>query len=148
VIVRRTRNVAAAPQVVWNVVSDPERLPDWWPGVLRVEEVGDDAWTNVLSSGRGKLVRADYTLLERTPEQKVAWRHEVAESPFERILADSRTEIELESDAGGTNITLAVIHEPLGWARLAPFQLRSATRKQVDEALAGLAAVVEAEEDS
>ncbi len=140
---RRTRSLAAPPPAVWSVVSDPERLPDWWPGVLRVEEVADDTWTNVLSSGRGKLVRADYTLLEREPKRRLVWRHEVAASPFERILADSRTEVELAEESGGTSVTLTVVHEPLGWARLAPFQLRSATRKQVDGALAGLARVVE-----
>jgi uncharacterized protein YndB with AHSA1/START domain len=143
VIVQRTRSVAAPLSAVWGVVSDPERLPDWWPGVLRVEEVSEDAWTNVLSSGRGKLVRADYTLLEREPQRRVAWRHEVAESPFERILSDSRTEIELESDGAGTSVSLTIVHEPLGWARLAPFQLRSATSKQIESALAGLASVME-----
>jgi hypothetical protein len=111
--------------------------------VTRVEEVSDDAWTTVLSSERGKVVRADYTLIEREPERRVAWRHEVAESPFERILADSRTEIELHGDADGTRVWIAVTHEPRGWARLAPFQLRAATRKQVEGALEGLAGMVE-----
>ncbi len=146
-IVRRKRSVAAAPGAVWQVVSDPERLPSWWPGVLRVEEVEPHAWTNVLGSSRGKLVRADYTLLEREPQRRVAWRHEVAESPFERILVDSRTEIELEPGDGGTEVTIAIEHEPRGWARLAPFQLRSATSKQVDGALAGLARLVEEGEE-
>ncbi len=116
--------------------------------MLRVEEVEPHAWTNVLGSSRGKLVRADYTLLEREPERRMAWRHEVAESPFERILVESRTEIELEPDAGGTAVTIAIEHEPRGWARLAPFQLRSATTKQIDGALAGLARLLEEDDDA
>lgn len=142
-IVRRTRSVAATPAAVWHVVSDPARLPSWWPGVTRVEEVTDDAWTNVLASRRGKIVRADYTLLERDQGRRLLWRHEVEESPFERILAESRTEIELEPDGDVTSVTIAITHELHGWARLAPFQLRSATTKQVDNALEGLAGILE-----
>ena len=33
----RSRTVGAAPQMLWDVVSDPVRLPEWWPGVTRVE---------------------------------------------------------------------------------------------------------------
>jgi uncharacterized protein YndB with AHSA1/START domain len=141
--VRRARAIAAPPEAVWDIVSDPERLPGWWPGVTRVEEVGERAWTNVLTSSRGKVVRADYTLLERTPPRRMAWRHEVAESPFERILADSRTEIELEPDDGGTRVTVAMVQSPRGWARLGTFQLRAAGRRQVGAALDGLAAMLE-----
>lgn len=142
-IVRRQRTLAASPDDVWRIVSNPERLPTWWPGVLRVEEVEAHAWTNVLGSPKGKLVRADYTLLERRPKSRVAWRQEVAESPFERILNDSRTEIELEPRDGGTVVTIAIDHDPRGWAKLAPFQLRGATGKQIEGALDGLARLVE-----
>jgi uncharacterized protein YndB with AHSA1/START domain len=145
VIVRRERTLEAPPTAVWGVVSDPAHLPRWWPGVLRVEEVEPHAWTNVLGSSKGKLVRADYTLIEREPERRVAWRHEVAESPFERILNDSRTEIELAPTEGGTAVTIAIDHDARGWAKLAPFQLRAATGKQIDEALEGLARLLEEE---
>jgi uncharacterized protein YndB with AHSA1/START domain len=141
--VRRARTVAAPPDAVRSVVSDPQRLPAWWPGVTRVEEASERAWTTVLTSARGKVVRADYTLLERTPPQRVAWRHEVAESPFERILADSRTEIELEAEDGRTRVTIAIVQSPRGWARLGIWQLRAATAKQVRAALDGLAELVE-----
>jgi uncharacterized protein YndB with AHSA1/START domain len=142
-MVRRERLLSAPAGAVWGVLADPWRLPAWWPGVTRVEDVSDDAWTTVLSSERGKVVRADYTLLEREPERRLAWRHEVAESPFERILNDSRTEIELAAEADDTRVSIAVTHEPRGWARLAPFQLRAATGKQVQGALEGLASVIE-----
>jgi uncharacterized protein YndB with AHSA1/START domain len=141
--VRRARTIAAPLDAVWDVVSDPERLPAWWPGVTRVEEVSEHAWTTVLTSSRGKVVRADYTLVERTPSTHVAWRHEVAESPFERILADSRTEIDLSAADGGTHVTIAMAQSPRGWARLGIWQLRAATAKQVSGALAGLAALLE-----
>jgi uncharacterized protein YndB with AHSA1/START domain len=138
VLVRRERTVPADAAEVWRVVSDPARLPQWWPGVLRVEEASPEAWTKVLTSTKGKSVRADYTRLEAEEARRLLWRHEVEESPFERILADSTTEIVLEPEDGRTRVEIAVSHQPRGWARLSPFQLRAAATKQVEGALDGL----------
>jgi uncharacterized protein YndB with AHSA1/START domain len=138
VIVRRERTVPADPAAVWSVVSDPARLPQWWPGVARVEEATPEAWTNVLTSPKGKTVRADYTRLEADDRRRLVWRHEVEESPFERILARSTTEIVLAPAAVGTRVEIAVSHQPRGWARLSPFQLRAAATRQVEGALESL----------
>jgi uncharacterized protein YndB with AHSA1/START domain len=141
--VSRARELGASPDEVWRVVSDPERLPDWWPGVSRVEEVSAGAWTKVLTSPRGKPIRADYSLVESRQPERLVWRHEVEESPFERILAESLTEIELDPAGGGTRVTVTVRHRPRGWARFSPLQLRRAATRQVEGALAGLAGVME-----
>jgi uncharacterized protein YndB with AHSA1/START domain len=143
VIVRRETLVPAPPEEVWRLVSDPARLPQWWPGVTRVEEATPETWTTVLSSPKGKVVRADYTRLEIEPERRVAWRQEVEESPFERILAAAATEIALVPDEGGTRVTVALDQKPRGWARFAPLQFRSAGVRQVQGALDGLKAVFE-----
>ncbi|HEX2125830.1 MAG TPA: SRPBCC family protein [Thermoleophilaceae bacterium] len=137
-IVRRERTIPADPAAVWSVVSDPARLPQWWPGVARVEEATPEAWTNVLTSPKGKTVRADYTRLEADDPRRLVWRHEVEESPFERILARSTTEIVLAPAGEGTRVEIAVSHQPRGWARLSPFQLRAAATKQVEGALENL----------
>jgi uncharacterized protein YndB with AHSA1/START domain len=138
VIVSRERTVAADPAEVWSVVSDPARLPQWWPGVTRVEEATPEAWTNVLTSPKGKTVRADYTRLEADDRRRLVWRHEVEGSPFERILARSTTEIVLAPAGEGTRVEIAVSHQPRGWARLSPFQLRAAATRQVEGALQNL----------
>jgi uncharacterized protein YndB with AHSA1/START domain len=143
VIVKRETLVPAPPEEVWRLVSDPARLPQWWPGVTRVEEATPETWTTVLSSPKGKVVRADYTRLEIEPERRVAWRQEVEESPFERILASAATEIALARDEGGTRVTVALDQKPRGWARFAPLQFRSAGVRQVQGALDGLKAVFE-----
>jgi uncharacterized protein YndB with AHSA1/START domain len=144
VIVKRETVVPAPPEGVWRLVSDPARLPQWWPGVTRVEEATPETWTTVLSSPKGKAVRADYTRLEIEPERRVVWRQEVEESPFERILASATTEIALaEDDAGGTRVTVALDQKPRGWARFAPLQFRAAGRRQVEGAVEGLKAVFE-----
>jgi len=140
--VRRELTLSAAPADVWRVVSDPDRLPQWWPGVSRVEEASPEAWTKVLTSSQGKTVRADYTRLEADEARRLLWRHEVEGSPFERILARSTTEIVLEPENGRTRVAIAVSQQPRGWARLSPFQLRAAATRQVEGALDGLQRVL------
>ena len=100
--VKRSRTVAAEPDAVWELVSDPHHLPRWWPQVQRVEEVTGDAWTNVLRTPKGKTVRADYTRVEWRPRTKIVWRQEVEESPFEAILDEATTEIEIEPAGDGS----------------------------------------------
>ena len=63
-VVRRERTLSGTPSDLWRIVSDPARLPAWWPGVSRVEEASREAWTTVLISPKGKSVRADYSLVE------------------------------------------------------------------------------------
>jgi uncharacterized protein YndB with AHSA1/START domain len=139
-VVRRERVVPAAPAEVWRVVSDPTRLAAWWPGVSRVEEASREAWTTVLVSPTGKSVRADYSLVEAEEPQRVMWRQEVEESPFERLLLESTTEIALAPEGGGgTLVGVTLQQRPRGWARFSPFQLRAAARRQADAALEGLA---------
>jgi uncharacterized protein YndB with AHSA1/START domain len=137
--ISRRSSVAAPPDEVWAVVSDPGRLPEWWPGVARVEEVSPAAWTTVLTSAKGKTVRADYSRVEARPPHRLVWRHEVAESPFERILAESFTAVTLEPEEdGGTGVELTVRHKPRGFARFGVFQMRMAAARQLEQALEGL----------
>jgi uncharacterized protein YndB with AHSA1/START domain len=141
VIVRREATLPATPDEIWRVISDPARLPAWWPGVARVEEADARAWTKVFSSPQGKTVRADYTLVESEPTTRVVWRQEVEESPFERILTSATTEIVLGAGDGGTRVTIELDQRPRGWARFAPMQFRAAGARQVQGALDGLAAL-------
>jgi uncharacterized protein YndB with AHSA1/START domain len=141
--IKHSRTLEASPAEVWAVVSDPGRLPGWWPSVQRVEEATPGAWTNVLSSPKGKAVRADYTLVESDPERRLVWRHEVEESPFERLLSESLTEIELQPvGEGSTEIALTARMRLRGFARFGSFQFRRATRQQLQAALDGLQSVV------
>ena len=136
--VRRERLLAADPDEVWRLVSDPHRLPAWWPGVTRVEEATPETWTTVMTSGKGKAVRADYTRVEADEPHRLVWRQELAATPFERLLAEAATEITLSPESGGTRVRLGLVQRPRGWTRFAPFQLRVAARRQVLGALDGL----------
>jgi uncharacterized protein YndB with AHSA1/START domain len=141
VILRSEIVVPAAPDEVWRLVSDPAALPRWWPGVTRVEEATSEAWTTVMSSPKGKSVRADYTLVDVEQGRRVSWRQEVEQSPFERILASAVTEVALAPDGDGTRVTVSLDQRPRGWARFAPFQFRAAGKRQVAGATEGLEAV-------
>ena len=137
--VRRKRTVAAAPDAVWDLVSDPHSLPRWWPQVQRVEDVTGDAWTKVLRTPRGRTVRADYTRVEWRPPNRIVWRQEVEESPFEAILDEAVTTVAVEAAGGAeTRVELTTEQELRGRYRFGGFMLRRATRKQLDEALDGI----------
>jgi uncharacterized protein YndB with AHSA1/START domain len=137
--VRRERTVSAPPDDVWRLVSDPDSLPRWWPQVVRVEDVTADAWTNVLSTPRGRTVRADFTRTAIEPPRRVAWRQELVESPFERIFAAAETEVALaDGEGGGTRVSLMADERLRGRFRLGGFMVRRAARRRLDDALAGL----------
>ena len=135
---RRETLVPERIEEVWRVVSDPARLPDWWPGVTRVENATALTWTTVLQSAQGKAVRADYTRVSASEPSQISWSQELAGTPFERILDEAITSISLSPDNGGTRVELSLEQQPRGWARLAPFQFRAAGKRQVDDALKGL----------
>jgi carbon monoxide dehydrogenase subunit G len=137
--ITRARSIGAKQEAIWEVVSDPERFLAWWPGVQRVEEVSAGAWTAVFRTDRGKTVRADYSLVESSGPDRLSWRHEVEESPFERILSESVTELELESEGEAhSRVTLRTRLRLRGFSRFGSFQIRRATAKQLTGALDGL----------
>jgi len=137
--VRRARKVAAAPEELWELVSDPHHLPRWWPSVQRVEDATPTAWTKVLSTPRGKTVRADFTRVRALPPEQLVWRQEIEESPFERILGSSETTISLTPvGAGATRVELRSVQRLRGMAWFGGFMVKRATRRQLDEALRGL----------
>lgn len=137
--VTRRRTLAAPPERVWDVIADPHRLPEWWPRVQRVEEVAKRSWTAVLVAPKGgRALRADYTLVASDHPRRRRWRHEVAESPFERVLRSSETEVALAPVDGGTAVALSEELALRGFSRLGVPQVRLATRRKLDGALDGL----------
>jgi uncharacterized protein YndB with AHSA1/START domain len=137
--VARARTVPAAPQQVWEVLSDPHHLPRWWPRVERVEDATPEAWTTVMISSRGRAVRADYTRTEAWRPRRLTWRQEIAETPFERVFAEALTEISLKPEgAGSTRVELKTVQRLRGRSRYGGFIARRAARRQLDAALDGL----------
>ncbi len=106
-IVRRSRTIEASPEDLWDVLGDPHHLPRWWPRVSRVEAVtltgtGDlDAFTEVLTGPSGKIVRADFKLLEQIDRQRILWSQQVENTPFARVLRRAETEITIAGTSEG-----------------------------------------------
>ncbi|HEY2636742.1 MAG TPA: SRPBCC family protein, partial [Solirubrobacteraceae bacterium] len=137
--VTRARTVGATLEQVWELVSDPFHLPRWWPATARVEDVEDDAWTSVLKTPSGKTVRADFTRVERRPRRMVAWRQELEESPFERVVSSADTKVELDEKGGdATRVALTSEERLRGRYRLGGWVVRRAARRRLDEALDGI----------
>ena len=140
--VSRSRVVAAEPERVWNLVSDPHSLPRWWPRVLRVEDVhgtGKRArWTAVLQTERGTGVRADYRCAGSTEGRRYSWEQDVAGTPFERILRSARVEIGLEGESPGSRVTVTSDETLRGLSRLGSSMMRGASKRRLDDALAGI----------
>lgn len=140
--VRRSRTVSSPPEAVWAVVADPHHLPRWWPRVERVESVDADAWTCVMRTDRGSVVRADYSLLGDEAGRRREWAQQLAGSPFERLLREHRTAVRIEPAGDGTEVELTVVSKGRGTARLGAFMMRRAQRRQLDDALEALEEVV------
>jgi uncharacterized protein YndB with AHSA1/START domain len=143
--VQRSRTVAAPVDDVWRIVRDPYHLPRWWPRTQRVEGVSSDGWTSVLVTDKGQPVRADYRVELTQPGERRRWSQEVAGTAFEKLFREVVYEIALVPAQAGTDVGLQVRQRPVGWARFGGMMLRRAARTQLDEALAGLAALLEAE---
>jgi uncharacterized protein YndB with AHSA1/START domain len=136
----RSRELAAAPDEVWQIVGDPYHLPRWWPRVARVEAVAGGRFTEVLGGTRsGRNVRADFRIDEKRKGERLRFSQELAGSPFERVLKEAATTIAIEpADAGRTRVAITIEQKLRGLSRLGGFLVRRATRKLLDEALDGL----------
>jgi uncharacterized protein YndB with AHSA1/START domain len=131
----RSRTVAAPQEAVWRIVSDPYHLPRWWPRVERVEDASETAWTTVTMSGRGRTVRFDFTRVYVDPPNRIVWRQELEQTPFERFLRESVTGVLLAAAESGTKVELRLVRRLRGLARFGGVQMRRAGRRELDEAL-------------
>jgi uncharacterized protein YndB with AHSA1/START domain len=138
---RRTRAIAAPAQDIWELIGDPHHLPRWWPRVTRVEAVEEDAFTEVLASPRGRLVRADFRVVAQDERTLVVrWSQQVQDTPFARVLASAETELSLEpTTSAATNVTIELRQALRGlFSHLGARGGAPAARATLDDALDGL----------
>jgi uncharacterized protein YndB with AHSA1/START domain len=167
----RSRTIAAPAQELWEVINDPHHLPRWWPRVTRVEDVTltgtgeDDAFTEVMRTRKGKLVRADFKIVARDEaSHSLTWSQILEGSPFARVLKSAETEIrltpaqasappsrgdEVAEPRPATVVSIELRQEMAGYspssglfmgfsARFGSPMVRRAARATIDEALEGL----------
>ncbi len=136
--IRRSRRIAAEPEMVWRVIEDPHHMPRWWPGVKRMEGVEGNRFTQVYATKKGRAVRMDFELVDSEAPVRRAWAQELVGTPFERVLNESVIELQLEPAGEGTKVTIVHRQKLRGYSRTGGFLLRRATRTRLNEALDGL----------
>jgi hypothetical protein len=108
----------------------------------------------VLSGRKGKVVRADFEVLEASPPRRAVWSQLVAGTPFEKVLVSAMTQIDLSAEGGdATEVRIELRQElsgPLGgrrggWrfglARFGSPLVKRAAARTVEQALEGLVRV-------
>jgi uncharacterized protein YndB with AHSA1/START domain len=136
----RSRRIAATPERVWEVISDPQHLPRWWPGVTRVEDVRGERFTEVIPTRRGRPVRLDFVVVESDPPWRRAWTQELTGTPFERLLSSWTTTITLAPEGDDACLVTLEEHQQLrGTFRAGRLLQRRPAVRRVESALTALA---------
>jgi uncharacterized protein YndB with AHSA1/START domain len=154
---RCSRTIAAPAEELWQVVRDPHHLPRWWPRVTRVEDVEGNAFTEVMRTTKGRLMRADFNLVQADEhERALCWSQRVEGTPFGRLLKSAETEVRLTSVdaraaglpapdgsdiacAGATEVTIELRQSLTGFfPRFGGFMVRRAAAATLEQALDGL----------
>jgi uncharacterized protein YndB with AHSA1/START domain len=142
---RASRRISASAQELWEVVSDPHHLPRWWPRVSSVEDVEADAFTEVMRTAKGKIVRADFNIAAADPGTRtLTWRQRIEGTPFARVLAAAETELTLaeaseQPGAVATDVTIELRQTLTGFfPRFGGWMVRRAATDTLKGALDGL----------
>ena len=152
---RASRTIAAPADELWLLVRDPHHLPRWWPRVTRVEDVEGDAFTEVMRTRKGRLIRADFNVAQADEQQRaLRWSQRVEGTPFGRLLKSAETEVRLTPlDAGtaatpdgshggsgaATEVTIELRQSLTGFfPRFGGFMVRRAAAATLEQALDGL----------
>jgi uncharacterized protein YndB with AHSA1/START domain len=136
---RRSRTIAASVEELWDVISDPHHLPRWWPRVNRVEDVDGDAFTEVMTTAKGKVVRADFQLVQVEEGTRLRWEQRVQGTPFANLLKSASTEVRLAPAGGSTEVTIELQQRLNGFfARFGSYMVGRAAAATIEDALEGL----------
>jgi uncharacterized protein YndB with AHSA1/START domain len=138
--VREERSIAAAPDVLWPLVSDPARLPEWFALAERVEVLAGPDGKGQRRRQHGhwgkKRSEVDQVITRWEPPRALAWRHEAERldgKPAPRFAATTEFTIELVAAEGGTRVTLRSLQEPAGPVR--GLVIRAFGRREVAKSL-------------
>jgi uncharacterized protein YndB with AHSA1/START domain len=138
--VRAERTVSAAPDVLWPLVSDPARLPEWFAFADRVEVLAGPDGPGQKRRQYGhwgkKASEVDQVITRWEPGRALAWRHEAERldgKPAPRFAASTDFTIELVPEAAGTRVRLHSAQQPAGPLR--GLVIRAFGRREVAQSL-------------
>lgn len=103
--IEREIRIEAAPEVVYEVVSSPEHLREWWPDEADYKAVPGSAGTIGFRQDDGTMT-VGFTVLEAEPPRRFAFRWD-----YDGETATARNSVlvtfDLIPDAGGTLLRFA-----------------------------------------
>lgn len=100
--IEREIRIDAAPEVVFQVVSDPEHVKDWWPDEAQYEPVPGKAGRIGFRQADGRVHWEQFTVVDAEPPRMFAFRWTHAEGE-EAVQGNSfLVTFELEPDGAGT----------------------------------------------
>ena len=108
-----SRELLASPEDVWNFVTEPGHLGDWWPGIAAVEPD-----RRGLAPGARWIVRADTrpVLLKASGYSGVLVIRDVR--PYERLswtLTGDRWDVDVRLEPVGDDRTRVTLEVTAGW---------------------------------
>ena len=83
--------------------------------MTRVEDVEEDAFTEVMRTRKGKLVRADFDVRRDEAQRTITWIQRIDGTPFASVLRSAETELRLTpTSTGGTEVTIELRQQMAG----------------------------------
>jgi uncharacterized protein YndB with AHSA1/START domain len=135
------RSIAAPPDALWPLVSDPARLPEWFAFAERVDVLDGPAGAGQRRRQHGhwgkRRSEVDQVITRWEPPRALAWRHEAERldgKPAPRFAASTDFTIELVPEADGTRVRLRSAQVPAGPLR--GLAIRAFGRREVAGVLA------------
>ncbi|MBO0609454.1 SRPBCC family protein [Myceligenerans salitolerans] len=114
--IQRELLIEAAPEVVFDVVSKPEHLKEWWPDDARYEPTPGSAGEIIFINPEGEGDSASFTVVEAIPPRVFSfrWTHPAGETAAEgnSLLVT----FELMPREGGTSLRMTETgFREMGW---------------------------------
>jgi uncharacterized protein YndB with AHSA1/START domain len=116
---RASRTIAAPVGELWELLLDPHHLPRWWPRVTRVEDVAEGAFTEVMKTKKGKLVRLDFDVRSEEATHTLTWVQRIAGTPFASVLTSAETELRLTPKGEAATEVAIELRQQMGRHRTA-----------------------------
>jgi hypothetical protein len=82
-----------------------------------------------------------FDLEDLTPGERIVWRQDLAGTPFEKAISESRESIEVRASATGSTVQLGMARKLKGSARLGRIFVARGQKKELASAAAALKVV-------
>jgi uncharacterized protein YndB with AHSA1/START domain len=142
--VARSRVIGAGAASVWSLVADPHNLPRWFPDTDRVEDIDGEPgvrrsrFTQVMTTHKGRTVRADYRCTAATSGRRILWEQRLEGTPFEGFLRSAEIELSIADGGELSEVRIEARRRLRGLSRLGSALMRRATGRTLESALDGI----------